>query len=170
MANGLLSELRKIAESSKDIPQEAVNRLLLSAVADVVFKLDRQSELEEAKTKAFDCTLSDIKAGTEVLSDRIDGINRDLTGKVNNLNQQMVETNSKLTILTTDLLSLRTNPVVAAGNFGIRHPKLTMAITVVLTVSLVVLLRSQAFIILVLTMAGVPGEAIKQILALLAAS
>lgn len=168
MANGLLSELRKIAESSKDIPQESVNRLLLSAVADLVSKVDKQFELDEAKNKNVECSLSEIKSSTDDLSDRVEEINRDLTAKVANLNDKFLEVITKLGLLTTDLTSIRSNPAVAVGSFSQRHPKAMIAVTVVVTTALVVLLRSQAFIILVLTMAGVPGDAIQQIIALLA--
>lgn len=149
MANGLLEELRRIAESSKDIPQESVNRLMLSALAELVVKMDRQSAGEEHKHQEFNNTIEEVM---------------DMT---NHLSSQVTEINAKLTFLTSEIASLRSNPIISVGRFAKSHPKTTLFIMVGGLAASLILLTSKPFVVLVLTLAGVPSTAIEQILGLL---
>jgi len=149
MANGLLTEFRRIAESSKDIPQEAVNRLMLSALAELVQKVDKHTEVEEIKNTTIDAALDNMSAVTS-----------DLT-------RQVTDISGKLTILTAEIASIRGNPVVAMGGFAKRHPKTSLFISIAGIFAVVLLLSSRPFLVLLLTLAGVPSEAIEQILLLL---
>ena len=149
MANGLLEELRRIAESSKDIPQESVNRLILSALADLVVKVDRQTENEETKQAGINTAIEEVRDATAILS------------------QQVTEISTKLTVLTMEIASLRENPVVSVGRFIKRHPKTALFLAVGGIAAALILLSSKPFVVLVLTLAGVPGTAIEQIIQLL---
>ena len=149
MANGLLEELRRIAESSKDIPQEAVNRLILSTLAELVTKVDKQTEVEETKRESLSEAMENVCDTTD------------------QLNRQVTEINAKLTCLTVEIASLRSNPVIAVGRFVKNHPKSALFVAISTTMALFVLLSSRPFITLILTLAGVPSGAIEQILLLL---
>jgi hypothetical protein len=149
MANGLLSELRRIAENSKDIPQESVNRLMLSALAELVVKVEDHTDLESNKHGSFNDAINSMRVVTT------------------DLGKQLQDVSTKLTILTAELSTIRTNPVVTAGSFAKRHPKSALFISILLVVSIVTLLSSRPFLILLLSLAGVPGDAIEQIILLI---
>lgn len=149
MANGLLYELKRIAESSKDIPQESVNRLMLSALAELVEKVDKQTSVEETKNDSIDTAL-----GT-------------MNHSVSDLNARVTEISAKLTILTNELSLIKSNPLVAIGGFIRRHPIASVIIMILVISASIVLISSKPFLILLLTLIGIPREAIEQILLLM---
>lgn len=149
MANGLLEEIRRIAESSKDVPQEVVNRLILTSLAELVVKVDKHTEIEETKNRTMD--------------DAIEQVNTSIGA----LNHQVAEISSKLTALTVELEKVRSNPLVSIGKFIGDHPKTSLFTSLILIAAFIVLISSQPFVIMVLTLIGVPREAIEQILLLL---
>lgn len=149
MANGLLSEIRRIAESSKDIPQEVVNRLMLSALAELVVKVDKHAELEEVKHVDFDTAVDDMK----------------LTSA--NLTAQVTEMNAKLTLAINELAALRSNPFIALGGFIKRHPKSSLIVAIIFASAVLVLVTSRPFMVLLLSLLGVPDSVIEQLLILL---
>lgn len=146
MANGLLEEIRRIAESSKDIPQEVVNRLMLTALAELVVKVDKQTDIDVQKTTCIDEAIEQLNISSDALS------------------RQMTDLNTKLSALTLEISAIRSNPVISLGNFIKHHPKTAFAISVLVAMSALILLSSRPFLTLVLTLAGVPSGAIEQIL------
>ena len=149
MANGLLEEIRRIAESSKDIPQEVVNRLMLTALAELVVKMDKHTDQEVVMSDSMDTSIGQIRLTTDALT------------------HQMADINTKLTALATEITAIRSNPLVSLGGFIKRHPKPSLALAVILVMASFVLLSSRPFLIMILTLAGVPSTAIEQILLLI---
>ena len=149
MANGLLEEIRRIAESSKDIPQEVVNRLMLTALAELVVKMDKHTDQGKVESDAIDTSIDQIKVTTDVLS------------------RQVTDINTKLTALAGEFTALRSNPMISLGGFIKRHPKPSLVIAVSIIMASFVLLSSRPFLVMILTLAGVPNTAIEQILLLI---
>lgn len=137
MANGLLSELRRLAESSRDIPQEAVNRLILGALAEVVARLDTVTESGDSRAASMD-----------------------------DLKDKMDEMDQKLNTISSELTAIKTNPIVSLGSFVKRHPKTSLVIFLLSIAAIAILVTSKPFVIMMLTLAGIPSEAIEQLLVL----
>jgi hypothetical protein len=149
MANGLLAELRRLAESSKDVPQEVVNRLILGALAEVVDRLDKVTDTENVNRDAVSTSLDD------------------LCDKYDRLAQTVASMDSKLSSITGDLTVIKSNPFVSLGAFIKRHPKIAFFSAILGGAASIILLTSKPFLILVLSLTGVPKEVIEQLLTLM---
>lgn len=148
MANGLLSELRRLAESSKDIPQEAINRLILGALAEVVDHLEKLSRSAEDRTVALDKVT--------------DAITEDYTS----VTKSLEDVNKTLTQIQSELITIKQNPFIQLGSFVKRHPKTSLVIFILTIAAVTILVTSKPFVVMLLTLAGIPSEAIEQLLIL----
>lgn len=148
MANGLLSELRRLAESSKDIPQEAINRLILGALAEVVDRLEKLSMSAEDRTVALDKVT--------------DAITEDYTS----VTKSLEDVNKTLTQIQSELITIKQNPFIQLGSFVKRHPKTSLVIFILTIAAVTILVTSKPFVVMLLTLAGIPSEAIEQLLIL----
>lgn len=148
MANGLLSELRRLAESSKDIPQEAINRLILGALAEVVDRLEKLSRSAEDRTVALDKVT--------------DAITEDYTS----VTKSLEDVNKTLTQIQSELITIKQNPFIQLGSFVKRHPKTSLVIFILTIAAVTILVTSKPFVVMLLTLAGIPSEAIEQLLIL----
>lgn len=149
MPTGLLDEVRRIAESGKDIPQEVVNRLMLTALAELVEKVEKHTGVEETRTDSLETSIAEIDT------------------KVSNLGVSVSTLAGKVTELANEVVAVRSNPVVMVGGFFKRHPVPSFTISIILTAAIIVLLTSKPFLVLLLTLTGVPNEAIEQFMVLL---
>lgn len=148
MANGLLSELRRLAESSKDIPQEAINRLILGALAEVVDRLEKLSKSAEDRTVALDKVT--------------DAITEDYTS----VTKSIEDVNKTLMQIQSELTTIKQNPFIQLGSFIKRHPKTALVIFILTIAAVTILITSKPFVVMLLTLAGIPSEAIEQLLIL----
>lgn len=148
MANGLLSELRRLAESSKDIPQEAINRLILGALAEVVDRLDKISSAADDRTVTLDKVT--------------DAITEDYTA----VSKSLEDVNKTLVQIQSELQAIKQNPFIQLGSFIKRHPKTSLIVFLLSIAAVTILITSKPFVVMLLTLAGIPSDAIEQLIML----
>ena len=112
MNGSMFGELRELLKEKGDLSQDAVNRLTLSALAEISTQFSIHIQVAEKRDE-----------GVLNLKDSVD----DLSTAVTLLSQSVIDLKKEITTLQSDVVTLKSNPFVALGKYIKDKPKQSIA-------------------------------------------
>lgn len=152
MNGNMFDELRKLATEEDELSQDAVNRLILSALAEISTNFSVHVGVEEKRNE-----------GVLELKESVD----DLSKAVTLLSQSVIDLNKEINDMKKDVTTLKENPVVAVGKFLKEKPKQAIIWGIVAFFGIYLLLGFRLLSLMVViggSLLGLPQETIDWIL------
>lgn len=152
MNGNMFDELRKLAMEEGELSQDAVNRLILSALAEINENFSAHVSTEEKRNEG----VLELKQSVE-----------DLSKSVAQLSQSVVELSKEIKEIQREIKEVKENPVVSLGYYIKTRPKQFIAWSVVAFIGIYFVLGFRILSLLVVVIGsilGIPQESLDWIL------
>jgi hypothetical protein len=152
MNGNMFDELRRLATENNELSQDAVNRLILSALAEISQNFSVHVEVENKRSE-----------GVEALKESVE----DLSKAVALLSQSVIDLSKQINEVQTDVKSIKENPFVSLGRYIKSKPKQSFLWGIAIFVGFYLLLGFRILSLLVVVVGsvlGIPQESLEWVL------